>query len=110
MQTPQRDRITLPTSDGDAQASRLSGAQWRLTTPWNEELYTGDTTGAFRRLRELVWAAEATPEHNTAHQAVQESIRYLTALDLPLLTRALGSLEESHETTTLIIEPAFQPV
>jgi hypothetical protein len=96
------EQIALPTTAGDALAVRLAGALWRLTTPWSEELYTGDKTGAFKRLRARVWEAEADPEHNSVHQAVQSAILFITS---PLGAAPEDFSAVPHEATWVIERP-----
>jgi hypothetical protein len=97
------EQMSLPTAAGDALAVRLAGGIWRLTTPWSEELYSGDKTGAFKRLRAQVWEAEADPEHNSVHQAVQSAILFITA---PLRDGHDDfSAEQPHEATWVIERP-----
>jgi hypothetical protein len=103
------DQLSLPTAKGEAIASLLAGNTWSLSTPWSKETFDGDKTGAFKRLRALVWEAEALPEHNTAHQAVQRTIQYLTS---PVDTReapqarasdALSTQQGCDVATTLVL-------
>lgn len=97
------EQISLPTTAGDALAVRLASTLWRLTTPWNEEIYTGDRSGAFKRLRAQVWEAEADPAHNSVHQAVQSAILFITSPVAPRRAAHGNSLAEaSHEATWVI--------
>jgi len=100
------EQIALPTTAGDALGVRLAGTLWRLTTPWSEELYSGDKTGAFRRLRAQVWEAEAAPERNSIHQAVQSAILFITAPTIPSRAKptAMSPPTIDAEAATWVIE------
>jgi hypothetical protein len=58
-----RDRITMNTSQGLAEATREAkyprSTDWLISTPWGDHIFSGDRRAAERALKERVVAHEA---------------------------------------------------